>query len=152
VRLGIRGKLFLVSLALITASVAIADFWLTSALDADMSVRVRDELITRLQLMQRDVTTYPATLDDRARWDALADDLGKRAQGRVTVIRADGTVLGDSDLDLTEIEHVENHAGRPEVKEALALARGSSVRFSSTLRRRMMYAASRQACCAWPRR
>jgi two-component system phosphate regulon sensor histidine kinase PhoR len=141
VSLGIRGKLFLVSLALITASVAIADFWLTSALDADMSVRVRDELLARLTLMQRDVTAFPAKLDDRARWDALADELGKRALGRVTVIRADGAVLGDSDLDVGELEHVENHAGRPEVKDALAHARGSSVRFSSTVRRRMMYAA-----------
>ena len=92
--LGIRGKLFLVSLALITASVAIADFWLTSALDADMSVRVRDELLARLQLMQREVASSTAPLDDRTRWDARLQDVS-RGGARLVVDRRfePGTIL-----------------------------------------------------------
>ena len=54
------------------------------------------------------------------RWDALADDLAPRAQGRVTFIDAAGTVVGDSEVALGDLERVENHRDRPEVAAALA--------------------------------
>jgi two-component system phosphate regulon sensor histidine kinase PhoR len=141
VKLGIRSQLFLVSLALITLSVAVADAYLTRELDADLSVRVRDELLSRLRLIAREAAQYPAALDDAARWDAFADDLGDVTRARVSVIRDDGVVLGDSDVRATELARVENHKARPEVQGALNTGSGSSVRFSDTVRQRFMYAA-----------
>jgi two-component system phosphate regulon sensor histidine kinase PhoR len=141
VKLGIRSQLFLVSLALITLSVAVADAYLTRELDADLSVRVRDELLSRLRLIAREAAQYPAALDDAARWDAFADDLGDVTRARVSVIRDDGVVLGDSDVRATELARVENHKARPEVQGALSTGSGSSVRFSDTVRQRFMYAA-----------
>jgi two-component system phosphate regulon sensor histidine kinase PhoR len=141
VKLGIRSQLFLVSLALITLSVAVADAYLTRELDADLSVRVRDELLSRLRLIAREAAQYPAALDDAARWDAFADDLGDVTRARVSVIRDDGVVLGDSDVRAAELARVENHKARPEVQGALNTGSGSSVRFSDTVRQRFMYAA-----------
>ena len=140
-KLGIRSKLFLVSLGLIVVSVAVANAYLTRALDTDMTERIRQELLVRLRLIERDAATSTAALDDMARWDELADDLGHRAQARVTVIRKDGLVLGDSDVDMPDLASVDNHARRPEVIEALARGEGSSTRFSDTVRRRMVYVA-----------
>lgn len=57
---------------------------------------------------------------------------------RVTVIAPDGTVLADSHQNPRLME---NHGNRPEVREALSGARQSSVRFSSTLGRELMYLA-----------
>ncbi len=63
---------------------------------------------------------------------------GARAGARVTVIDPQGAVLADSQHDP---ETMENHAGRPEVREALAHGTGSSIRHSKTLGRNLCYVA-----------
>lgn len=141
-KLGIRSKLFLVSLGLITVSVVAADAYLTTALDANLTERVRADLFVRLKFIERDATAFDAPFENRSAWDRLADDLGRHGEGRVTIIRRDGRVLGDSELDTTELADVETHADRPEVMEALSGGRGSSMRWSSTVKHRMMYVAT----------
>ena len=59
---------------------------------------------------------------------------------RLTVVDAAGDVLGDS---LRRAEKLENHAGRPEVREALARGVGYSIRVSATTRERTVYTAMR---------
>lgn len=75
--------------------------------------------------------------------DHLADRLGGDLAVRVTIIAADGTVLGDTELNAEELQRVENHAGRPEVKGALRQGEGQAVRYSATLSERMLYVARR---------
>jgi two-component system phosphate regulon sensor histidine kinase PhoR len=140
--LGIRGRLLLASLGLITISVLAAHAYLTTALDEDLTRRVRADLLVRLALIERDASELPATPGDLAAWDALADDAATRAQGRVTIIRRDGAVLGDSELDGPALAGVENHASRPELATALAGAQGSSMRWSYTVGRRFLYVAA----------
>ncbi|WP_080833758.1 two-component system histidine kinase PnpS [Cohnella massiliensis] len=60
------------------------------------------------------------------------------ADMRVTYVRADGVVLGDSDH---EPETMANHLDREEVREALEHGIGSSERHSSTLDENMLYMA-----------
>src|SRR5690606_2642803 len=71
----------------------------------------------------------------------LCDRLSRAMQSRVTVIAPGGEVLGDSDLALAEIDTAENHAARPEVKEALAGGRGTTRRYSTTIDTQMLYVA-----------
>ncbi|HKQ96754.1 MAG TPA: PAS domain-containing sensor histidine kinase, partial [Candidatus Polarisedimenticolia bacterium] len=75
--------------------------------------------------------------------DLFADRLGRELRLRVTVIAADGAVLGDTDLDGEALRTVENHAGRPEVVAALAKGEGRSVRYSHTLGTDLLYVAVR---------
>jgi len=75
--------------------------------------------------------------------DALADRIGREANLRVTVIAADGTVLGDTDFDGEKIRALENHADRPEVKEAMARGAGESVRWSHSVQGDLLYVAVR---------
>ena len=70
--------------------------------------------------------------------DALAKNLGGQIGTRITIIALDGTVLGDSDEDPSTIE---NHAIRPEFKDALSSGVGESTRYSTTLGKQMMYVA-----------
>lgn len=139
--LGIRGKLFLVSLGLIAVSVLASDLLVTSRLVPVLIEGIRHDRYIRLDLIQREVSQTNVAHDDLTAWDALADSLGRYAGERVTVIRRDGVVLGDSEVETALVTKVENHAGRPEVAEALAGGRGSSTRWSATLRERMMYIA-----------
>lgn len=59
---------------------------------------------------------------------------------RVTLVKADGTVLADSDADSAKME---SHADRVEIIQALTEGSGSSTRFSQTFSRDMVYVAVR---------
>ncbi len=59
---------------------------------------------------------------------------------RVTVITSHGQVLADSQSDPSTME---NHAGRPEIRDAFANGDGQSARYSVTLRRSLLYYAVR---------
>ncbi len=58
-----------------------------------------------------------------------------RSGARVTIIAPDGRVLADTSEDPAKLD---NHAGRPEVRGAMATGRGSAVRYSNTLHREMV--------------
>src|SRR5437016_118223 len=59
---------------------------------------------------------------------------------RVTVINADGQVLADSQSDPSTME---NHAGRPEIRDAFAKGDGQSIRHSVTIKSDLLYYAVR---------
>ncbi len=98
-------------------------------LEANMAVEAR----MVAEVVQND-WPEPAALDSAAKhW---ADVLG----ARVTLIAANGEVLGESGEDRQEMD---NHSNRSEVITALATGQGSSVRFSHTLGVDMLYTAVR---------
>ena len=69
-------------------------------------------------------------LDDQARrWSELI-------QARVTIIRNDGLVLGESHEDRLRMD---NHLNRPEVQQSLIEGQGTSIRFSKTAGMEMFY-------------
>lgn len=71
----------------------------------------------------------------------IAEQLGGATRSRVTVIAPDGMVMADSDVRSDQLGTLENHAKRPEVIQAISTGSGSSVRYSDTLRVRMLYVA-----------
>jgi two-component system, OmpR family, phosphate regulon sensor histidine kinase PhoR len=81
----------------------------------------------------------PPTIDDPVELESWKAWLA-RAGARVTVIAADGTVLADSGEDPRRME---NHAGRPEVRQAFGTGQGRASRFSATLGRDLVYLAER---------
>ncbi len=66
------------------------------------------------------------------------ENLGKSLKIRLTVILPDGRVIGDSSESPALME---NHAGRPEVRDAIGGKRGRETRFSATLVEELMYVA-----------
>ncbi len=70
--------------------------------------------------------------------DQRCKQLGQSTKIRITIVNADGTVLGDSNEDPATME---NHGGRPEIRSAYDGQTGVSTRYSSTLRTSMMYVA-----------
>ena len=140
-KLGIRAKLFIISVGVILASGLVAHLYLRAQLEATVAARIRDNLAIRAELVSLRASQSRAALDDIPAWHALAVDLGKGARARVTLIRKDGVVLGDSGVALERVYRLENHAAREEVREALASGRGQSERSSTTLTQRMHYSA-----------
>jgi two-component system phosphate regulon sensor histidine kinase PhoR len=71
----------------------------------------------------------------------LATRAARAAGARVTLIAADGRVLADSGVERDALDHVANHAARPEVAAALAGRTGSARRHSSTVGQAFLYVA-----------
>jgi two-component system phosphate regulon sensor histidine kinase PhoR len=63
---------------------------------------------------------------------------GGKTAARITLITPDGTVAGDSEKSSREMG---NHLSRPEIQQALNGHTGQSMRYSNTLRKKMMYVA-----------
>ena len=94
-------------------------------LDTELKQKVQ-----MLQVMERDklLTLTPASVAELAR----------NSGARVTVIAHDGRVLFDSSADPSTLE---NHAGRPEIREAMNGRIGSSLRHSVSIGIRFLYTA-----------
>lgn len=70
--------------------------------------------------------------------DRLCKDLGQRSGVRLTVVRADGTVLADAEEDPLLMA---NHRDRPEIAAALAGGVGRARRYSATQHQTLSYVA-----------
>ncbi|MEI6090466.1 MAG: ATP-binding protein [bacterium] len=70
--------------------------------------------------------------------DKEAKVLGKSIRARITVIDLDGNVLADSKLNPRTME---NHLDRPEFSSALEKGKGTSVRYSHSTEKNMLYVA-----------
>jgi len=70
--------------------------------------------------------------------DKLVKHIGNQIDTRITIIKKDGIVLADSEEDP---KFMENHKDRPEIQEALNEDIGQSLRFSTTLKEKMLYIA-----------
>jgi two-component system phosphate regulon sensor histidine kinase PhoR len=138
---GFRLKLFLASVGLIVLATLGADLYLARALADDLGRRIDEDALVRLRLLEGEVSHIGDPLDDITAWDLVADDLGARAAARVTIVRLDGTVIGDSEVARADLPRVANHADRPEIAAALATGRGQSTRTSDTVKKEMSYVA-----------
>jgi two-component system phosphate regulon sensor histidine kinase PhoR len=99
--------------------------------------QVADDLKSRAHLIEKQIS---ADLTERnfEEMDKLSKQIGATSSTRITVILLTGEVVADSE----EIPgRIKNHADRPEFREALKQDWGSSLRFSETLGKRMMYLA-----------
>ena len=138
-RFGLTARLTLLLGVMAGLGVLVMGIYVSRALEAQAVGRLQATLVTHAALL-RDafaplVDSAPGVPGLQARAQHYARILG----ARVTMIGADGTVLAESDRE--SVNEMENHAGRPEVRQALAGAVGSDVRRSATLGRDLLYVA-----------
>jgi two-component system phosphate regulon sensor histidine kinase PhoR len=138
-RTGIQFKLFLPTFLAVAAALLIAGLVLRHRTAADVTRQIRSDLVQRALVVAECVRVGAVRPTDFAALDGAADHLGNLSKTRVSLIRQDGVVVGDSDVPLNLLQHVENHLGRPEVQQAIATGVGSDVRRSETVRLNMMY-------------
>ncbi len=120
-KLGIRAKLFLISLGVIIVSVVVAYAYSSDRLERELTDRVRAELIVRARLVALGAQSSYARWEDSPYWHDLARDLGHRANAEVALLRKNGDLLGES----SEHDDPVKLSDRPEVRAALNLAEGS---------------------------
>ncbi|HEY0133797.1 MAG TPA: hypothetical protein VGB85_06940, partial [Nannocystis sp.] len=139
-RLGVRGKLFVVSVSLVLAVVLLSGLYLERQLVEWAQTRAQVELEGHARLV-RVLLEREAEVPGPADLDALADRAAAPIDARVTIIAADGRVLGDSEFAAEALATMESHSDRPEVLGALRDGQGVAQRTSASLTTEMLYVA-----------
>ncbi len=144
-RLNLFWKLGFAFFALLIAVLITVDFYAERALRRNYE-RAGFEQLTSVAHIALASPPPPPSVDissGGADRPALREWVQKMAASgvRVTVIAADGRVLADSQSDPSTME---NHAGRPEIRDAFAKGYGQSIRHSVTVNRDLLYYAVRQ--------
>ena len=80
---------------------------------------------------------------EKTTFQGLATEYSDASGLRVTLIAADGTVIGESSIPITELQQMDNHIERPEVIAAQDFGEGSSTRYSNTLKIEFIYFAKK---------
>lgn len=136
-RSGIFKRIFILYGLILLLAVVGTEGYVTGAVRASRINALRDGLSVQAQLISRNIPFgHPVPLDELCR-------RYKTATGaRITVIAADGRVLGDSDHASSDMD---NHRDRIEVQQADLAGTGMTIRRSDTLRTDLLYVASRVA-------
>src|SRR4029077_7068555 len=95
------------------------------------------QILTRL-VSQRLESGAHGTDGDLEAW---VRSVTEKSDLRITLIRANGRVIADSSRTAEQVPEMENHATRPEVREALRTGQGVSLRLSHTTGLTYVYAA-----------
>ena len=134
----IRWRIAIPYVLLILATMLALGIYLSNFVRQTYLNDLEDELTAEARLAAADLGPLLSSGAGSAGLDELARRWAGLLGARVTIIAADGTVLGESHEDRLQME---NHLTRPEIQQALAQGRGSSTRFSSTTGYQMMYTA-----------
>lgn len=112
-------------------------FYVSTSLKQRYLTALENQLIAQASQISTVIPRISPSLDPLVVND-ISGEWAEDLNSRVTIIDANGVVIGESNEDYTEME---NHLNRPEVQQALNHSYGSSTRFSRTVGYRMMYVA-----------
>lgn len=134
----IRWRIAVPYLVLVVAATLGLTLYLSHQVREVRVVDLENQLVADARLLADELAPVLAEGPSGETLDAQAKHWAGLLQARVTLIGADGTVLGESHEDRTQMQ---NHLDRPEVQQALAAGQGTSIRYSASLGYDMMYAA-----------
>jgi two-component system phosphate regulon sensor histidine kinase PhoR len=150
-----RHRVLLVLLSIAALS-AVAGFLFSDALARRLvregtTGRLRHEAGLLAELARSDEGLLPspgaappaATGEPESLPSAFAHRTGAALELRVTVIDAEGRVLGDTDVAPADLGHIENHLNRPEIAAARAGGEGIVQRHSTSVQDDFLYLARR---------
>ena len=127
---------FLLYLFVLTAMMAFFIFGIMRFFSASIFDQIEAELDSTARMVNNMLLYMQAR--DIHEYDAFCKRLGEDENTRITLIAADGRVLGDSHANIGDLG---NHGDRPEVLQAFQGPIGVAVRHSASLGYRLMYLA-----------
>ena len=132
----LHNKLFITFSLIIAITLVVVFIYLDHGLNRDSLAQLKDTIkkqtnVCKIILLETDIKKYPL--------EKLSQQIGSSLGLRVTFISINGSILGDSDVPDKELGKLENHIGRPEIQDAIKYGEGWSQRFSTTLKKNIMY-------------
>jgi two-component system phosphate regulon sensor histidine kinase PhoR len=139
--LGLRARIAVTAVIASAVALLAVLLFVGPRLRASALDHMSGQLLAEARLMARVVEDPLARGVGSEELDAIVDDAARDVRARVTVILPDGRVVADSANSGAALAAEENHAGRPEVMQALASGTGSALRHSATVGEDLLYAA-----------
>ena len=136
--MGIRSRIFLIIFGLLSLSISITYIVAERDLVSTLKLQIVNELEKQANLLVSSIDTLNKFNSEKEA-DIVADKLAIASNSRVTFIRNNGVVIGDSELSFDQLNLIDNHGNREEVIEALKFKTGWSSRYSSTLDKDLIY-------------
>ena len=127
-------KLYLIYTTLLVMGMILAGFILNAAIKERLETDLIDDVLVFSKLIAK---AMPET-EDFSVLDPFCRDYQKAAGVRITIIKTDGKVIGESERKSITIN---NHLGRPEVRASIKDGVGTAIRYSDTLNMDMLYVA-----------
>lgn len=137
----LRGRVLWGCLATVAVCLVAVGLYLQDSFREAIIAQARKALGREMSLVREAVQEEKGMWGSPQDMDQLADRLGQGLQIRVTLIQPNGRVVGDSQVELPELETLEHHGDRPEVIQALARGEGWALRYSNTLGVDLLYVA-----------
>jgi len=125
-----------VPIVVVIVTSVFASTWYAADTLRDFSLaQTKDDLATRAELISK-LIAEPFFKQDFVQLNSVCKQIGQESATRITIILLSGKVLADS---VENVEKMDNHADRLEVKQALSSGAVSTVRYSNTLQQKMLY-------------
>ncbi len=143
-RASFQTKFFFAALSAAILALIVAGLLFATTMRRQTNARIEKTLVAEARLaadLLGRAAAPQAGASELATYDEEADRLGQLIDARVTLIAADGRVLGDSSETVDAVALMENHGQRPEVVAARAAGLGQARRYSDTLKIDMLYVA-----------
>jgi two-component system, OmpR family, phosphate regulon sensor histidine kinase PhoR len=135
-----RTKLLLYFWLILIMAMGMPAYYIYHALEKEVLHEAAQNAFAQLDLVDWMVHQHEP-FEDMKQLNAWCTELGRKLNYRITLISANGKVISDSSVPFDEISNLENHADRPEFINARQHGKASSIRYSVTVKRKMMYAA-----------
>ncbi len=132
----IKWRLTAIFFAVTAVFLFLLGLYLMNSMEQYSYQNTQDRLLSYARLMSDDLQGYFSKQPDKRFFQDYARKAKNDINARVTLIDTSGKVLGDSVLDN---DSMLNHSNRPEIKRAITGKIGESVRYSTSLQRRMFY-------------
>lgn len=138
-----RRRLALAGILTAAAALMVVLFVQGRVLSADTRIETQERLRAEARILA-EALSVPLSVQGPGYWvDDLVDRAGRSTETRLTVVSVNGVVLGDTTASGDALNAMENHASRPEIRDALSLGEGTNERLSNTAHERQMYVAVR---------
>ena len=104
--------------------------------------QAEEGILDKLRSHANTILVY-SDLSKKDTFQGLATEYSDASSLRVTLIAANGTVIGESYLPSNQLSQMDNHIERPEVLAAQEFGEGFSTRYSNTLKTEFIYFAKK---------
>ncbi len=137
-RIGFAKRLFTVYGLVFVLTLLLTDWSLSSVFEKRDLEQLQASL-TRQAVLIRELVS--PLLENATHLQTRVKTITEGTDIRVSIINPEGIVLADSGESPEEVAKMDNHALRPEVAMALRKGIGTSIRYSMTLKTKMLYVA-----------
>ncbi len=135
-----RTRLLLSFWLILIPALCLPAYYIYRTLENDIYKEATANAFTQLEFIHWLLNERPA-FDNEQALDKWCEDLGAQLHYRITIIAAGGRVIADSDVNYPNINLLDNHSDREEIIGARKFGQASSIRYSFTIGRNLIYAA-----------